>query len=389
MPIRRRQKNDRNNVKQAAIGGILFSLLCGLVVLSGTNSVDDLHLLLNTETLQRSLSSDNSQFLYLRSSGEEVVRNFGKYKPLDCQSFLKKARQPGIETVEDPNNGILHGKQVEIDPKFWISLHNKEFDDVRWHLMEFGLYYERALSEAFVEVLANSPPGSRVVDVGGNIGFFTLLSASQGPVTVDTFEPNQKNQLRVCESLALNHWQSEFDKDCTKDPTQNSMVNIYPFGAGRKEGILTFMEHQNPGQGVFVERPPTSYGTGLQVVTLDNFAEERGWFTTRPDIAILKVDVEGMEYTVIEGAIELIKAKIVRNIFMEVSARTANEMNINRPALRILSENGYKLHKIGGWRGPDRDVDFPQDQHLTDHIMFKTMSEKPSMQLNLWWKLEN
>jgi hypothetical protein len=95
-----------------------------------------------------------------------------------------------------------------------------------------------------------------------------------------------------------------------------------------------------------------------------------------------------MEYTAIEGAMELLKAKLVRNIFMEVSARNKAERKVNKPALKMISESGYRLHKIGGWRGPEVDVDFPQDEDIAEHIMVKT-DEEAAKQLNLWWKLES
>ena len=324
------------------------------------------------------------------STAATVTKNSypGKYVPVMCPQVLEKARSSTAPADVDPNRGVFHGKQVEIDPKFWISLHNAEFDPTRWSIMKYGFYYERALSDAFVKVLQNTTAGSRVLDVGGNIGFFSLLSAANGPVTVDTFEPNAKNRLRMCESLLLNNWHSEYDENFSGDPKHVSRVNLNPFGAGRNEGIFSFEEHSNPGQGKFHEVQGVPNSTALHVLTLDNFARERGWFDSRPDIAILKVDVEGMEYSVIEGATELLKAKIVRNIFMEVSARTRVERKINKPSLVMLQDAGYKLHKVGGWMGPNQDVDFPQDDgDIAEHIMLRT-EEEAAKQLNLWWTID-
>jgi FkbM family methyltransferase len=312
-----------------------------------------------------------------------------KYEAVSCPAVLRDARAEGNEHM-DPNNGTLYAKQIERPPRFWVSLHNEQFDRTRWHIMLTGDYYEKALSKAFVEVLKDAPPGARVIDVGGNIGYFTLLSAANGPVGIDVFEPNAKNRLRMCESLLLNHWHSDFDKQVTSDPLPVSTVNLYPFGIGRSEGTFSFEEHSNPGQGKFSEKPTSPGGAGLQVITLDNFARERGWFQpeTRPHIPLLKVDVEGFEYSVIEGATELLKAKIVENIFMEVSAREQWEIDINKPALKFLAQIGYKLHQVGGWKGPNKPVEFPQDvENIANHIMLRTL-EVHAKQLNLWWKLE-
>ena len=49
------------------------------------------------------------------------------------------------------------------------------------------------------------------LDVGGNIGWFTLLAKAHGASKVYTFEPNPVNVVRVCESLKLNGWEDDVD----------------------------------------------------------------------------------------------------------------------------------------------------------------------------------
>ena len=387
------ERNKKSGTK--LIGCILFATLCGsLIFFWSTSDV------LLTEELQRSLSAaTEAGYLRLQTPLQDLMEtkdtvigkskeaHSSKYVPLACPEVLKKARSSTTPKNFDPNRGVLHGKQVETDPKFWISLHNEEFDPTRWSIMKYGVYYEKALTKSFLEVLKNSTAGSRVLDVGGNIGFFSLLSAANGPVVVDTFEPNAKNQLRMCESLLLNNWHNEYDDNYNEDPKTESRVNLIPLGVGRKEGAFSFEESTNPGMGKFHEVQGVPNSKAIHVLTLDNFARERGWFASRPDIAILKVDVEGMEYTVIEGGKNLLKSGIVRNIFMEVSARTPIERELNKPSLAMLRDTGYKLHKVGGWAGPNRDVDFPLDGDIAEHIMVATDKQEVK-QLNLWWTLD-
>jgi hypothetical protein len=93
----------------------------------------------------------------------------------------------------------------------------------------------------------------------------------------------------------------------------------------------------------------------VPVVSLDAFAQKRGWSESRPVIAVFKgkeiakeglaiaspgkcskfasssllsanaVDVEGFESAVIHGGKELLKSHIMHNIFLEISTRTEQE----------------------------------------------------------------
>lgn len=309
----------------------------------------------------------------------------GKFVPVSCFDLLEKVK---AGSVADPNAGILHGRNTVTKPPFYISLHNQSFDLLRWEIMEKGNYYETALTDAFQQVLKSSPPNTRVIDVGGNIGFFSLLSAAtQRSVTIDTFEPNVKNRMRYCESQAMNRWfHTEFD-GTSMYSARNPRLNLYHYGVGKKAGNFVFEENTNPGEGAFVEQK-AYLGNGLQVITLDSFAKERGWFETRPDIAVLKVDVEGLEYSVIEGAKELLKAGIVRNLFLEVSAKSGEQARSNQPFIDFLSkETKYSLYMIGGVAGPDTKVDWGDDDKLYTRIV-STASKEPWKQLNLWYKLK-
>ena len=220
-----------------------------------------------------------------------------------------------------------------------------------------------------------------------------MFSAASGPFIIDTFEPNLKNRMRFCESLSANRWfHTEFDPlplESSSSIGGGPIVNPYAYGVGEKEGTFQFTEHEtNPGMGAVsdVQLDPSN-PNAIQTVTLDNFARERGWFESRPNIAILKVDVEGFEYAVFNGAKELLKSGMVQNVFMEISARTEEESDANIPLLEFLSkEAGYRLYKTGGWSGPGGEPKtWPNDAQLIGKIQ-KEAEEAHAKQLNMWWK---
>ena len=91
----------------------------------------------------------------------------GKYAPFSCPNLLDELRNnPKVQQL-DPNEGVLYGRRTVNEPLFYVFLHNEAYDRARWDIMTYGFYYEVALAQAFKDVLKASPPGSRVLDVGG------------------------------------------------------------------------------------------------------------------------------------------------------------------------------------------------------------------------------
>jgi len=105
----------------------------------------------------------------------------------------------------DPNKSLEESpKRLTItNPPFWISLHTERFDKMRWvSIMVKGNYYETGLTNLFKEILAKTESPGLVIDVGMNIGWFTLWSRAHGH-KVASFDPNPVMHVRVCES---NRW---------------------------------------------------------------------------------------------------------------------------------------------------------------------------------------
>lgn len=133
-------------------------------------------------------------------------------KPLSavsCPDLIVSVKENAADFT-DPNmvNGTKESYtfQTVYDPTFWVALHRPAADPVRASMLHYKKYYEQFITAEFQDILKNAPLG-RVIDVGMNIGWFTLLSRSLGHEVL-LFEPNLMNILRTCESIALNNWTS-------------------------------------------------------------------------------------------------------------------------------------------------------------------------------------
>ena len=330
---------------------------------------------------------------------------------VDCA----KIRQQHAD-VEDPNADIAEREKYiawtnrTMHP-FYVSLHNFKFDSTRAVIKQRGRYYETVLQDRWGEILSKAPPDARVLDVGGNIGYYSLFSASFGPFAIDTFEPNPTNLFRFCESLQLNGWTAnEFNASRVSG---QPAVNAWQMGASNVASRLKFSPNprRNPGAGMIVEDSRRAQDASLrgalmeiQVTTLDDFAVARGWLPSNNNdgnnnnnnnapspvrIEILKVDVEQHEAQVFLGASRLLASRQVRHVFTEF---TVNDGMIKTrvqqtEALAVLREAGYHLCGIGGFKGPTNPSPYDDtDPDWIEKLMRRMASKKEPT--NLWFQAE-
>lgn len=212
----------------------------------------------------------------------------------------------------------------KIEPNFWISLHREHFDPSRWNsIYHDGKYYETGITDQFHEMLSSKPPGI-VVDVGMNIGWFTLFSRAMGH-TVVAFDPNLIMHSRVCTSLKYNHW---WDATSANSGT-SSRVTTFAYGLGDQEGGLDLTLGENPGGSSFINkrvRVKTGETIRVPVTTLDLFAAQMGWLEPNNSgnnknndevIHLLKIDTEGYELNVVHGGKKFIESGRVKNVLVE------------------------------------------------------------------------
>ena len=150
---------------------------------------------------------------------ERIKAMKNKLEPFDCSSYTApkdNTRKNSISTavVDDPNMGKMYARETTTSPPFWISLNSKQYDSKPWSIVESGKYSEHQLTHIFYEILSTASPNAAVIDVGSNIGWYSLLSASisTGQQSqhrkVYSFDANPINLIRMCESIELNHWTS-------------------------------------------------------------------------------------------------------------------------------------------------------------------------------------
>ena len=201
-------------------------------------------------------------------------------------------RQPSLEwfTVE---SGILTGTQMFGDVNSW------------WTPFLRTCQFEQFMYDAML-TLSIECTGKTVWDIGAHFGYHTLRFAamvgSQG--SVHAFEPNPNNILRIQQQL-------------TRNPELASRIALHQIALADTNGPLPFRYSQRGdeadlGHLATVGVPtdvisPTTYAdfetTIVKACTIDAFLADH------PDALpqIIKLDVEGAEFSVLCGANHLLE----------------------------------------------------------------------------------
>lgn len=288
---------------------------------------------LEHEALLRATSRRKSSDQPISTTASNSLKNSIVRKGTDLTCAEAK-RRVQTDVWPDPNEGKIYARETITTPHFRISLHEQTYDPVRWRIMEEGKYYEDEVHQRFVDILEHTEP-SFVLDVGANIGYYTLLSASLGH-NVIAFEPNPANVLRLCDSLRLN----DFSNGTPEIHIfQNAVSNVH----GEE---MMLHSPKNPGQAFLKpmegqDEETNDHKAKTTVISLDKLAEEQGWFDNADfHIKLLKVDVEGKEPQVFLGAPKLLKSGLVEHILTE--GRRFGRTNI-QDSFVVLFEAGYTI----------------------------------------------
>lgn len=347
--------------------------------------------------------NDKKQDTTTTTSATSTNNNSKNPLAIDCPSLL---------------NDFLHGKVSEMElhagfeksyvtrtntPKpFYWSTHKGELDMPRQIAFEKGEYYEQELTARVIEAYSHRE-GKDVdndkdddgifLDVGGNIGWYSLVAASHGAKKVYTFEPNPSNVVRICESLRLNEWTNVVDV---------MMVGVSDTMGKQK---LFKVDPNNPGMFSFDENRAKKFNHGnpeivsgeFQLVTLDEFAQSMGWLDLddgkgATNIRFFKLDVEGFEPKIIRGAQKLFRSRIVQLFAMEMKKKLHSDED-KKMITQLLFESGYELYREGAWKGPKRVIqkkynkweDLAQDiidRKYGENLLFRRIQNHPGVEID-------
>lgn len=212
-------------------------------------------------------------------------------------------------------------------PRFYVPLLKELVNTdpgVRYLLTYESLYggYEASSRQFFEEHLE---PGDVFIDVGAHWGVFTLSAATRfpGQVTVLAVEPHPLNVLQLLRGVKLNRLLTT--------------VEVVAAAAGAAPGIARLRHNSTMGHSLDEATPSiaTEPVFAVPVVTIDGLFEQHPELKSRR--VFLKIDVEGFEFEVVEGARRLLESGRVAAVMWEKGHSYAVEPGHTK-MLRLIEE---------------------------------------------------
>jgi len=181
-------------------------------------------------------------------------------------------------------------------------------EHIQQQLFWYG-YYEKPVGNMLKKLLL---PGRTFIDVGANIGYFSLLAAQHCPgAKIISLEPVSNSYKALLENIALNKFES---------------IEALNFAAGDKEETSTIYLSADDNTGMSSLQQPENYSGKsemVKVTRLDQLATD----LKLTSVDVVKIDVEGNELAVLKG-MKHIMENFKPAILLELNPQTLSRFGV-------------------------------------------------------------
>jgi len=211
------------------------------------------------------------------------------------------------------------------------------------------LFYDRRFERSELDlVAAYLKQGMRVIDVGANIGLYSILAHKLvGPSgKVWAFEPSSETYRRLLNNLSLNDCASVTPiKVALSDKDSELLLRSDP-GFGDAYRYLARENHDAIAASAASKMEGQGCTELVPAVTLDCYATMNGI----RDVAFLKIDIEGGEYRFFQGAHRFLSSNRDILIMFESAPKWCERAGYKQQdVFRLLRELGFGLYAWSNW----------------------------------------
>ena len=189
--------------------------------------------------------------------------------------------------------------------------------------------------------LQQLPPDAVLWDIGANVGVFSLYAAATRKCSVLSFEPSAANFYVLTRNIQLNHLEARISAYCValSGETKLGVLNLDSAALG---GSMTQF-----GQAGEISRYSTgghALSHGMLGITIDEFVKR----FAPPFPTHVKMDVDGLELPILQGAASTLRDSRITSAMVELSLSNPAERD---RAIAILAAAGLHLVSQGESQG--------------------------------------
>lgn len=209
---------------------------------------------------------------------------------------------------------------VKLSKNPQLNMLVKSGDWISDALLRSGVWEEN-LTNRLQNIASTS--GGILVDVGANMGYFSLLwaKAKQNNISY-AFEPVFENIDILVQNIKNNRLENQ--------------INVLSLAAGYANQMVKFLNgpaHETGHGGITIENNPSSYL--VPMIKLDDYFDH---------IDVLKIDTEGADFYVLKGASKLLESKKIKTVFFEVNVPRSEKLGLTGTGcLHLLESYGYTV----------------------------------------------
>jgi FkbM family methyltransferase len=254
-----------------------------------------------------------------------------------CRWYLSKfPLRDGKAYLYERLHGLLRPEEryavVRLDQGFRMKLDLQDPEQLKVYF--YGHYHERYEAELVRRLLKDD---DGFWDVGANVGYFTLVAATalanRGQIVA--FEPGENAFARLVENISLNAYDN---------------IKTFQLAVSDREGeavLHVLGDIADSSASLYPAGPAQGIEEVCRTVSLDHFRREED--LSPPDL--IKLDVEGAELAVLQGARELMAATPPL-LLVEMEEKNLRAAGASREAIRqFLAGYGYQAAHLrkGRW----------------------------------------